>query len=135
MQAVEALEGEQAANGNAQPVHWFAAMAHRRVRRVALGLAFALLLLLALWWLRFRPFVATDDARVAAPVIVVAPEGNGGRVERVLVKEGQQVEAGQALVELDAAGSGCASSGPRRCSRWRTPRSKRRRHNWPWTVG
>jgi membrane fusion protein (multidrug efflux system) len=103
MQAVEALEGERAANGNAQPVHWFAAMAHRRVRRVALGLAFALLLLLALWWLRFRPFVATDDARVAAPVIVVAPEGNGGRVERVLVKEGQQVEAGQALVELDAA--------------------------------
>ena len=98
--------------------------------RVALGLAFALLLLFALWWLRFRPFVATDDARVAAPVIVVAPEGNGGRVERVLVKEGQQVQAGQALVELDAAEERVRVEGPGRYSRLRTPRSRRRRHNW-----
>lgn len=104
MRAVEALKSdEQAASGDARPARWFEALAHRRVRRVALVLALALLGLFAVWWVRFRPFVSTDDARVAAPVIVVAPEGAGGRIEHVLVKEGDAVHAGQPLIELDAA--------------------------------
>jgi membrane fusion protein (multidrug efflux system) len=59
--------------------------------------------LFGLWWFHFRPFVSTDDARVAAPIIVIAPQGSGGRVDRVLVREGQSVKAGETLVELDAA--------------------------------
>jgi membrane fusion protein (multidrug efflux system) len=54
------------------------------------------------WWGHYRPFVSTDDARVAAPIIVIAPQGSGGRVDRVLVREGQTVTAGATLVELDA---------------------------------
>jgi membrane fusion protein (multidrug efflux system) len=101
MRAAKALDDEPA-NGNGRPA-WVQALAHRRVRRAALALALALVVLFCVWWLRFRPYVSTDDARVAAPVIVIAPEGNGGRVDRVLVKEGQTVRAGETLVEMDAA--------------------------------
>jgi len=76
---------------------------HPRFRRALAIVAAALLGLFALWWIRFRPYVSTDDARVAAPLIVVAPQGSGGRIERVLVREGQAVKAGEALVILDAA--------------------------------
>src|ERR1039458_4658457 len=76
---------------------------HARFRRVLTGVAVALVALVGLWWQRFRPFVSTDDARVAAPIIVIAPQGSGGRVDRVLVREGQTVKAGETLVELDAS--------------------------------
>lgn len=104
MQAIEALEEEpRAANGNAQAARWLQPLGHRRVRLAVLGLAVASAVLFAVWWLHFRPFVSTDDARVAAPVIVVAAEGGGGRIERVLAHEGVAVHAGQPLIELDAA--------------------------------
>jgi membrane fusion protein (multidrug efflux system) len=74
-----------------------------RFRRVLAGVTVTLAGLVGLWWLRYRPFVSTDDARVAAPIIVIAPQGSGGRVDRVLVREGQTVRAGETLVELDAA--------------------------------
>jgi len=54
------------------------------------------------WWIRFRPFVSTDDARVAAPVVTVVAQGAGGRVELVMVREGDAVQAGAPLAELDA---------------------------------
>jgi len=63
---------------------------HSRLRRVLAALAAALAGLLGLWWFHFRPFVSTDDARVAAPLIVIAPQGSGGRVDRVLVREGKR---------------------------------------------
>ena len=104
MRAVEVLEADDdSANTNKEPPRRFRWLGHPRVRRVVAGLVLALGGILVLWWLRYRPFVATDDARVAAPVIVVAPEGAGGRVARVLVREGQTVVAGQPLVELDAS--------------------------------
>lgn len=76
---------------------------HRRIRRVLLGLGLTFLLGFAVWWLRYRPYVRTEDARVAAPTITVAPEGAGGTVAKVLVSAGDVVEAGAALVELDSA--------------------------------
>jgi len=75
---------------------------HSRLRRVLAALAVALAGLLGVWWFHFRPFVSTDDARVAAPLIVIAPQGSGGRVDRVLVREGQTVKVGETLVALDA---------------------------------
>ena len=76
---------------------------HARFRGVVMTLAVLLVGLFALWWFHYRPFVATDDARVAAPMIAIAAQGSGGRVERVLVREGQWVQADQPLVELDAS--------------------------------
>ncbi len=75
---------------------------HSRIRRGAAALAAAALALFAAWWLWLRPFVTTEDARVAAPVAFVAPAGAGGRVERVLVAEGDHVRAGDVLVQLEA---------------------------------
>src|SRR5512138_2807892 len=81
----------------AEPPVW----RHPRVLKGALGLAAAGIALLAVWWLAYRPYVTTDDARIAAPVASVAPSGAGGRIERVLVREGDRVRAGDPLVLLD----------------------------------
>jgi membrane fusion protein (multidrug efflux system) len=48
-----------------------------------------------------RPFVATDDARVAATLVRVAPEAASGRVVRLAAQEGDHVKKGDVLVELD----------------------------------
>lgn len=66
------------------------------------ALALALVAMAVVWWFRFRPLVSTDDARVAAPVVTVVAQGAGGRVERVLVREGDVAQAGAPLAELDA---------------------------------
>lgn len=81
----------------------FELLRHPRLRRVLAIVTFALVALFAVWWFHARPFVSTDDARVAAPMVVVASQGGNGRVERVLAREGQQVQAGEVLVELDAS--------------------------------
>ncbi|MCA9641577.1 MAG: HlyD family secretion protein [Polyangiaceae bacterium] len=78
------------------------ALRHPRVRRVLLGVVAALLAGAGLWWVRYRPYVTTDDARIAAPTVAVAADGVGGRVVKVLVREGERVEAGQALIQLDS---------------------------------
>lgn len=66
--------------------------------KISAALAVALL---AVWWFAFRPFVSTDDARVATTLIRVAPEAVGGRVIRVAVTEGVRVKKGDVLVELN----------------------------------
>jgi len=66
---------------------------HARFRRVLAGVAVALAGLVGLWWLHYRPFVSTDDARVAAPIIVIAPQGSGGRVDRVYCPRGANRES------------------------------------------
>ncbi|MEO7994125.1 MAG: HlyD family secretion protein [bacterium] len=76
---------------------------HPRFIATLLGLALVGVAGFAMWWVNFRPYVVTDDARVAAPMVTVAPQGAGGKVERVLVHEGQIVKPGEPLVELDAA--------------------------------
>jgi membrane fusion protein, multidrug efflux system len=56
---------------------------------------------LALWLVFFFPYVSTDDARVAATLVRLAPQGSGGLVVRVAVDAGDPVHKGQVLVELD----------------------------------
>ena len=77
---------------------WYRQPLARRAGLAALGLAFLGLLYWALW---IHPYVSTDDARVAATIARVAPQGLGGQVLAVNVAEGDAVKAGQALVQLD----------------------------------
>jgi len=76
------------------------AAADKAVKRGTRGLL--LLIVLSLTWYlfadRYSPY--SSQARVQAFVVPVAPE-IAGRIVRVLVKNDQQVEAGQALFELD----------------------------------
>lgn len=53
------------------------------------------------WWFGFHPFISTDDARVSATLVRVAPSGVSGRVISVNVEEGSIVKKDQVLVELD----------------------------------
>lgn len=74
--------------------------AGKAVRRGTQGLL--LLIVLSLTWYlfadRYSPY--SSQARVQAFVVPVAPEV-AGRIARVLVKNDQEVEAGQPLFELD----------------------------------
>ena len=53
------------------------------------------------WFFLFHPFVSTDDARIAATLVRLAPEAVGGQVIRLAVTEGDHVKKGDVLVELD----------------------------------
>src|ERR1700677_2753006 len=67
------------------------------------GLAFLILLAggLVVWFFAFRPYVSTDDARVAEDLIRVAPDGVGGKVLTINVTEGDRVTQDQVLAELE----------------------------------
>jgi membrane fusion protein (multidrug efflux system) len=75
---------------------------HRRVRMAGLISAAILVAGAGIWWVYYRPYVRTEDARAAATLVQVAPPRIGGRVERVAVREGDTVKAGDVLLELDA---------------------------------
>lgn len=73
----------------------------QRTQRVALGVIAVAVIGTVLWWFLLRPFVSTDDARVAMTLVRVAPANVGGRIEKVNVVEGSHVKAGEVLVEID----------------------------------
>ncbi len=58
---------------------------------------------LVAWLIFVFPYVSTDDARVAATMVRLAPQGVGGSVIHVSVDAGDRVTQGQVLVELDHA--------------------------------
>jgi membrane fusion protein, multidrug efflux system len=75
-------------------------------RRLLIGLV-ALLATAAVaggakWWLQARNWVSTDDAFIDVHMVQVSPQV-AGRVSAVLVKDNQEVQPGQPLVELDPA--------------------------------
>lgn len=72
-----------------------------RVRRVAAISLTGVILGTLLWYFFIYPYVSTDDARVAATLVRVAPEGAGGRVIQLNVTEGVRVKKGDILLELD----------------------------------
>ncbi len=80
------------------PLPWWK---HGRVYKAFVGFLVASVLLTGAWWQWLRPFVHTDDARIAAPVEGVAPQGLAGRIARVWVAEGQTVAPGTVVVSLD----------------------------------
>jgi membrane fusion protein (multidrug efflux system) len=57
--------------------------------------------LVAFWWFSIHPYVSTDDARVSADLIRIAPDGVEGKLIRVNVLEGDRVTQGEVLAELD----------------------------------
>ena len=72
-----------------------------RVRWMAVAVIIAIVAVFSAWWVFFRSYVSTNDARVATNILRVAPVGVGGIIEKVAVEEGDFVKAGQVLVEID----------------------------------
>ena len=72
-----------------------------RARQVLLITSGIILLGVVVWWFRYRPYLSTEDARVAMTFVRVAPANVSGRIEKVNVEEGTQVKAGDVLVEID----------------------------------
>jgi len=76
----------------------------RRKRRLAFFIAAVVLLLIGVvifYYLRFvAPYESTDDAFIQAHVTVVSPRVSGP-VVRLLIRDNQQVKAGDPLLEID----------------------------------
>ena len=53
------------------------------------------------WWYHSAQLVSTDDARITGTIVSVSPK-IPGRISQVLVKEGEQVKAGQIIAKIDA---------------------------------
>ena len=77
---------------------WWKTKRAQQVGMVAGVIAFIGLLV---WWFAFRPYVSTDDARIAMTFVRVAPSNVSGRIDKVNVEEGSKVKAGDVLVEID----------------------------------
>lgn len=63
-------------------------------------LAIAATAIIVVWWLYARQYESTDDAFIAAHIVHIAPQVSG-QVKAVLVKDNQDVQAGQVLVKID----------------------------------
>src|SRR6185312_10640974 len=77
---------------------WWQTAQAKKVGKVSLVVA---ILGLVLWFFLIFPYVSTDDARVAADLYKVAPDGVSARTILVNVTEGDRVKKDQILVELD----------------------------------
>lgn len=53
------------------------------------------------WWYQSTKYISTDDARIDGTIVSVSAK-IPGRVMEVLVKEGDQVKAGQIIARIDA---------------------------------
>ena len=76
--------------------------AMRRYRRVLLLVVLPLAALAAglIFYLNGGRYVTTDDAYVGAQKVLITPDISG-KIEKVVVKEGQQVNEGDVLFEID----------------------------------
>jgi multidrug resistance efflux pump len=72
-----------------------------KTRNVIIGLLVITLLGTLGWWVFLRPYVSTDDARIAMTLVRVAPSGVSGRIETLNVAEGSRVKKGDVMVEID----------------------------------
>jgi membrane fusion protein (multidrug efflux system) len=72
-----------------------------KTRNVIIGLLVIIVLGTLGWWVFLRPYVSTDDARIAMTLVRVAPSGVSGRIETLNVAEGSRVKKGDVMVEID----------------------------------
>jgi membrane fusion protein (multidrug efflux system) len=74
----------------------------RRYRRILLLVVLPLVAVIAglTFYLNGGRYVTTDDAYVGAQKVLITPDISG-KIEKVVVKEGQQVNAGDVLFEID----------------------------------
>src|ERR1700746_828695 len=74
----------------------------RRYRRFLLLVVLPLVALVAgtVFYLNGGRYVTTDDAYVGAQKVLITPDISG-KIERVVVREGQQVNEGDVLFEID----------------------------------
>ncbi|TAI64142.1 HlyD family secretion protein [Bradyrhizobium sp. Leo170] len=75
----------------------------RRYRRFLLLVVLPLVVLVGgvVFYLNGGRYVSTDDAYVGAQKVLITPDISG-KIEKVVVKEGQQVKEGDVLFEIDA---------------------------------
>lgn len=52
------------------------------------------------WWNQIKTYVTTDNAKVTGDIVDISPKISG-RLEKLLVKEGDHVKAGQVIARLD----------------------------------
>ncbi|MDD5457244.1 MAG: HlyD family secretion protein [Candidatus Margulisbacteria bacterium] len=74
---------------------------YRRSKIVGSVLLIGFVAGMLIWLYMFRPYVSTNDARIATTLVRIAPTGVSGRIEKVNVIEGDRVKRGQILIELD----------------------------------
>jgi membrane fusion protein (multidrug efflux system) len=74
----------------------------RRYRRILLLVVIPLVVAAAglVFYLQGGRYVTTDDAYVGAQKVLITPDISG-KIEKVVVKEGQRVQAGDVLFEID----------------------------------
>jgi len=72
-----------------------------RAQKVGLVVLVVVLLGFGYWLVFIHPYVSTDDARVAATLVNVAPDAVSGRVIKLNVTEGSRVKKGDVILELD----------------------------------
>ena len=74
----------------------------RRYRRLLLLVVLPLVALIAgvVFYLNGGRYVTTDDAYVGAQKVLITPDISG-KIDKVVVKEGQQVKTGDVLFEID----------------------------------
>ena len=102
------MSSSQSADTNAAPVTPSATPKppkNQRLRTIGSGLLIAVLIAGGWWFYQYKTHgqyvQSTDDAYVQADAVTVAPKISG-YVEEVLVKDNQEVKAGQPLVRIDA---------------------------------
>ncbi len=74
----------------------------RRYRRTLLLVVLPLVAVIAglVFYLNGGRYVTTDDAYVGAQKVLITPDISG-KIEKVVVREGQQVNKGDVLFEID----------------------------------
>lgn len=77
---------------------WWQTRASKMAAYIVSGIT---LFILLVWIIFFRPYVTTDDARIAGDIIRIANRGVSGQIVKVNVTEGDNVTSGMQVVELD----------------------------------
>ncbi len=73
----------------------------KRAKIAGAAVLCAAFIIFMIWFFAFRPYIATDDARINADIINIANTGASGQMLTVNVKEGDIVTNGMVLAELD----------------------------------